>query len=207
MPLWGHVELLCRAIAEAGRKEAERLLEQASQQAENTVRDTAQQADRRYQEKRLSSKTQAAAEARQMVDTAELAAKRRVMTFHRQLIQEVMEALMERLKRFRTQPDYERFLILATREAMGHLASPEVIVETAERDTDIIRNRQDELSRNGTPRIHIRSTNAFDGGVRVFTADNTMMVDNSLTARCSRMENDIRREIWRTIGGTRIGQD
>jgi vacuolar-type H+-ATPase subunit E/Vma4 len=207
MPLWGHVELLCRAITEAGVKEAEKLLEQASQQAENTVRDTAQQADRQYQEKRLSRKIQAVAEARQMVDTAELAAKRRVMIFHRQLIQEVMDALTERLKRFRTQPDYERFLISAAQEAIGYLASPEVIIEVAEHDVDIILSRLDELSHNGTPGIHIRSTNAFDGGIRVFTADNKMMFDNSITARCSRMENDIRQEIWRTIGESHIRQD
>jgi len=207
MPIWGHVELLCRAIAETGVKEAEKILEQARLQAENTVRNTAQQADRHYQEMLLSSKIQAVAEARQWVNTAELAAKRRVMTFHRQLIQELMDALTERLKRFRTQPNYERFLISAVQEAIGHLASPEVIIEVAERDVDIIRSRRDELSRNGTPGIHIRFTNAFDGGVRVFTADNKMMFDNSFTARCSRMENEIRQEIWRTIGGTLIRQD
>jgi vacuolar-type H+-ATPase subunit E/Vma4 len=201
------VELLCRAIAEAGLKEAEILLEQARLQAENTARDTAQQADRQYQEAMISSKSQAVAEARQMVDTAELAAKRRVMTFHRQLIQEMMDALTERLKRFRTQPAYERFLIIAAQEAIGHLASPEVIIEVAERDADIIRSHLNELSHNGTPGIHIRFTNAFDGGVRVFTADNKMMFDNSFTARCGRMENDIRQEIWRTIGGTPIRQD
>jgi vacuolar-type H+-ATPase subunit E/Vma4 len=204
MPIWGHVELLCRAITESGRNQAEKLLEQARLQAENTIRDAAQQADRQYQEARLSSKSQAIAEAGQLVDTAELAARRRVMTFHRRMLQDVMDALTERLKLFRTQPGYEQFLISVAQEAIDRLSSPEVIIELAERDAEIIRSRLDDLSRNGSIVLHIRCTNTFDGGVRVFTADNKMMFDNSLDARRSRMETDIRQEIWRTIGGTHI---
>jgi vacuolar-type H+-ATPase subunit E/Vma4 len=206
MPIWGQTELLCRSITEEGRNQSEKLLEQARFQADNMIRDAAQQSERQYQETRLSGKSQAVAEAGQIVDTAELAARRRVMTFRSRLLQDVMDALTQRLKQFRTQPDYEHFLISATREAIAQLSSPDVMIEVVERDAEIIRNRLGELSDVCSAVIKIRSTDAFDGGVRVFTADNKMMFDNSFDARRNRMENDIRQQIWRTMGGTHTEQ-
>jgi vacuolar-type H+-ATPase subunit E/Vma4 len=90
---------------------SEALLEQARLQADTIIRDARQQADRQFEDARLSGKSQAVAEARQIVDTAELEAKRRVMSFRQKMLQEVLEALKDRLKRFRTEPDYEDFLI------------------------------------------------------------------------------------------------
>ena len=41
MPIWGQVELLCRSITEEGRKQSEKLLEQARLEADNTIREAA----------------------------------------------------------------------------------------------------------------------------------------------------------------------
>ncbi|MDX9786935.1 MAG: V-type ATP synthase subunit E family protein [Desulfobacterales bacterium] len=207
MPIWGQVELLCRSITEEGRKQSEKLLEQARLQADNTLRDAALHADRQYQEARLSGKSRAVAEAASLVDTAELAARRRVMIFHRQMLQEVMDALTERLKQFRNQPAYESFLISAAREAIEHLPGREVIIEAAEPDAEVIRRRLDELAHACSAAITIRDSNAVNGGVRVFTADQKVMFDNSLDARLNRVKDEIRQEIWRTIVGTQIRQD
>jgi len=207
MPIWGQAELLCRSIAEEGRKQSEKLLEQARLHADGAIRDAAQQADRQYQETRLSGKSQAVAEAGHLVDTAELAARRRVMTFHSQMLQEVMDALTERLQQFRNQPAYERFLIAAAREAMEHLPRREVIIEAAESDAEIIQGRLEELAHEYSAAIEIRRSNSFDGGVRVYAADQKMMFDNSFDARLNRVKDEIQHEIWRTIVGTQIRQD
>jgi vacuolar-type H+-ATPase subunit E/Vma4 len=207
MPIWGQEALICRSIAEEGRKQSEKLLEQARLQADGTIRDAAQQADRQYQETRLSSKSQAVAEAGRLVDTAELAARRRVMTFHRQMLQEVMDALTERLQQFRNQPAYERFLIAAAREAIEHLPHREVIIEAAESDAEVIQGRLEELAHECSAAIKIRRSNAFEGGVKVFSADQKTMFDNSFDARLNRVKDEIQQEIWRTIVGTQIRQD
>lgn len=201
MPIWGQEELLCRSITEEGRKQSEKLLEQARLQADGAIRDAAQQADRQYQETLLSGKSRAAAEAGRLVNTAELAARRRVMTFHGQMLQEVMDALTEHLKQFRNQPAYERFLISASREAIRHLPRGEVIIEAAKPDAEVIQSRLEELAHECSAAIKVRHSNAFDGGVRVFTADQTVMFDNSLDARLNRMKDELRQEIWRTIVG------
>jgi vacuolar-type H+-ATPase subunit E/Vma4 len=207
MPIWGQVELLCRSIAEEGRRQSVKLLEQARLQADDTIRDAAQQADRQYQETRLSGKSQAVAEAGRLVDTAELAARRRVMTFHRRMLQEVMDALTKRLQQFRKQPAYERFLIAAAREAMEHLSSREVVIETTESDAEIIQGRLEELAHEFSAVIKIRCSDAFEGGIKVFSADQKTMFDNSFDARLNRVKDEIQQEIWRTIVGTQIRQD
>lgn len=206
MPIWGQVELLCRSISEAGRMEAEALLEQARLQADKIIRDAGHQAGRQFEDARLSGKSQAVAEARQIVDTAELEAKRRVMSFHQEMLQEVLDALKDRLKRFRTEPDYEDFLISAAREAIETLSAREVIIELTEPDAQRIRSRLDTLAREGVT-IEVRHPDSLDGGIRVFSGDQKRMVDNSFTARLNRMEENIRQEIWRTVIGTRIRQD
>ena len=37
MPIWGQVELLCRAIAEEGQKEADRIISEAQMEAKRVV--------------------------------------------------------------------------------------------------------------------------------------------------------------------------
>jgi vacuolar-type H+-ATPase subunit E/Vma4 len=207
MPIWGQEALLCRSIAEEARKQSEKLLEQARLQADDTIRDAAQLADQQYQETRLSGKSHAVAEAGRLVDTAEVSARRRVMAFHCQMLQEVMDALKERLKQFRNRPAYQRFLISAAREALEHLSSRDVIIEAAQSDAEIIQNRLEELAHEFSAVIKMRRSDAFDGGVRVYTSDQKTMFDNSLDARLNRVKDEIQQEIWRTIVESQIRQD
>lgn len=206
MPIWGQIELLCRSITEEGRLQADTIKEQARLQAENTIRTVEQQTDRQYQETLLASKSQAAAEAARLIDTAELDARRRVMAFHHQMLQEIMDALKQRLKAFRSQDAYEDFLISAAAEAIRQLPGRDVVIEAAEADAEVIRNRAQELAHACSATIRVRHSSAFDGGVQVFTADKKMKFDNSLDARLNRIQDEIRQEIWRTIVGTQIGQ-
>jgi vacuolar-type H+-ATPase subunit E/Vma4 len=103
MPIWGQVELLSRAIAEEGHREVEKLLAQALAEAERMVAEARDQAEKQYEEEVLSGRSKAHAEARRVVDTAELDARRRVMAFRRQVLQEVLAALEERLNGFRSE--------------------------------------------------------------------------------------------------------
>jgi V/A-type H+/Na+-transporting ATPase subunit E len=202
MPIWGQVELLSRAIAEEGHREVEKLLAQALTEAERMVAEARDQAEKHYEEEVLSSRSKAHAEARRMVDTAELEARRRVTAFRRQVLQEVLDALEERLKRFRNEPAYGDFLVSAVREAIEHLAGKEFVVELEEQDVEAVQERIEETARELSVTIEVRRLTAFDGGVRVYTADQRLLFDNSLAARLKRNEDAIRQEIWREIFGT-----
>ncbi|MGD9972400.1 MAG: V-type ATP synthase subunit E [Desulfatirhabdiaceae bacterium] len=204
MPIWGQVELLCRSIAEHGRKQAEALLTQARLEADKIIRDARQQADRQYEEARLSGKSQAVAKAGQQVDTADLEARRRVMTFRRQILQEMIDALKDRLNLFRSEPDYGDFLISSAREGITQLSGHHFIVELNKPDAEAIGNRLEEMAPANAVTIDLRHDDTLEGGLRIFTADGKTMVDNRFSARLDRMEDDIRQEIWRSIGGTQI---
>ncbi|GEM_PF-955477 len=202
MPLWGQVALLCRSIAEHGRKQTEALLTQARLEADKIIQDARRQADHQYEEARLTGKSQAVAEAGQRVDTAELEARRRVMTFRRQILQEMTDALKDRLNRFRSEPAYGDFLISSAEEGINHLSGQHFILELAKPDAEAIGKRLEEMAHANAVTIDLRHDDTLDGGLRIITGDGKMMFDNRFSARLDRMEDDIRQEIWRSIGGT-----
>jgi len=203
MPLWGQVALLCRSIAEHGRKQTEALLTQARLEADKIIQDARRQADHQYEEARLTGKSQAVAEAGQRVDTAELEARRRVMTFRRQILQEMTDALKDRLNRFRSEPAYGDFLISSAEEGINHLSGQHFILELDQ--TGMPKPSENGLKKSAHANavtIDLRHDDTLDGGLRIITGDGKMMFDNRFSARLDRMEDDIRQEIWRSIGGT-----
>ena len=90
--------------------------------------------EKQYEEEAQLQRGQAQAEARRVVDSAELEAKRRIMIFREQFNREVFDALRERLIRFRSEPAYGDFLISAFREAVDHLGGREFAAEMNEED-------------------------------------------------------------------------
>jgi vacuolar-type H+-ATPase subunit E/Vma4 len=204
MPSWGQVELLCRAMAEESRKEGQRLLAQAQSEAARTIAEARDQAERHYQEEIHSGRSKAHAEARRMVDTAELEARRRIMGFRQQVVGEVLDALEERLQRFRSEPAYGGFLVSAVREAIEHLPGKEFVVELSKEDAEVVKRKLEETAGELFVTIEVRHLASFEGGVRVYTADQRLLLDNSLAARLKRSEDALRQEIWReTFGGER----
>ncbi len=103
------MELLCRAVVEEGQKEAEQILSQARADAAGVIAAARDQADKAYQEELLARKSEAYAEAKRIVDSAELEAKKRIMAFREQVIQEVLGALEQRLQTYRKEPRYAEF--------------------------------------------------------------------------------------------------
>jgi len=202
MPIWGQVELLSRAITEEGHREVEKLLAQALEEAERIVAEARDQAEKQYEEEVLSGRSKAHAEARRVLDTAELEARRRVMAFRQQVLQEVLAALEERLKRFRNEPAYGDFLVSAVREAIEHLPGKEFVVELEEQDAEAMKDRVEETAGELSVTIEVRRLTALDGGARVYSADQRLLFDNSLTARLKRAQDAIRQDIWREIFGT-----
>lgn len=202
MPIWGEVELLCRAISEEGRREADRILSEAKSEAEKIIAEAQNQAENRYEEEILSRRSKAHSEARRMIDSAELGVRRRLMAFREEIVREIFETLQERLKHFRDEPSYADFLMLALREAIGHLPGKEFIAELDREDERLIKDRIEGLVRELSVTIETRQLPALDGGVRVFTGDQRLLYDNSLSARLRRNEDAIRQEIWGEIFGT-----
>lgn len=202
MPIWGQVELLCRAISEEGRKEAERILSQAQGEAEVSLRQALEVAEKDASLELHERRSLAHAEAKRIVDSAELEAKRRIMAFREEMVREVFDALKKRLDRFRSGPSYENFLVSAFVEGAERLSGDSFIGEMRPEDLELVRQRVNEWAENKGVAVELGASVSIGGGVRVYSSDGLMLYDNSLLARLSRREADVRQEIWRRLFGT-----
>jgi V/A-type H+/Na+-transporting ATPase subunit E len=202
MPIWGQVELLCRAVAEEGDKEAEQILAQARADAAEVLAAARERADKEFEEELLARKSDAYADAKRTVDSAELEVKKRIMAFREQVIQEVLGALEQRLQAYRKEPRYVEFLLSALKEGFEHLPGKEFVVELNGTDLGLLEGELEKLAVEGSLQIDVKASSPCEGGVRVTTRDRRLLYDNSFAARLKRSEDEIRQEIWRVIFGT-----
>ncbi len=207
MPIWGQVELLCRAVAEEARREEERILSEAGSEAERVVAEARERAEKHYAEEMLSQRSKVHAEARRVTDSAELQARRGLMAFRERIVREVFDALRERLKKLRSEPAYADSVMSGLREGIGRLPGKDFVAELNERDEVLFKDRIEQLAVELSIRIETRPSPSLEGGVRVTTGDMRLLYDNSFSARLRRNEHAIRQEIWREIFGTEGRQD
>ena len=202
MPVWGHVELLCRAVAEEGRHEAEQILAQARADAGDIISAARDRADKEFQEALLARKRDAYAEAKRIVDSAELEVKKRIMTFREETTSEILGALQQCLQAYRNEPRYAGFLLSAVKEGLDHLPGGSFIVELNAADVGVLEGELKKFAAERSFHIEVEASRSCEGGVRVITRDRRLLYDNSFAARLKRSENEIRQEIWRMIFGT-----
>ena len=202
MPVWGHVELLCRAVAEEGRQEAEQILTQARADAAGIISAARNRADNEFQEALLARKRDAYAEAKRIVDSAELEVKKRIMTFREETTGEILGALQQRLQAYRSEPGYAGFLLSLVKEGLDHLPGESFIVEMNAADVGVLEGELKKLAAERSFHIEVESLPSGEVGVRVITRDRRLLYDNSFAARLKRSEDQIRQEIWRVIFGT-----
>ncbi len=202
MPIWGEVELLCRAVAEEAGKESEKILAEANADAARIMVEARERASNALEIKMRVQRSEAYAEARRTVDSAELEARKRIMSFREDLMREIFQALEQRLKEFRKEPEYLQFLLSSVEEGVENLSGSAFVVELNEEDQKLLEGELENLAVRLNVKMDMKLSTSLGGGVRIYTADRRILFDNSFSARLKRMEEDIRQEIWRAIFGT-----
>jgi len=202
MPMWGQVELLCRAVAEEAQREADNILSLARDEAAKLISEAGEHAEKEYRTELLARRSKAYVEAKHIVDSAELEARKRIMAFRDQVVRDVFNALEERLKNFRNEPSCSEFLTSAVREGIEHLLGKDFIVELNEEDFELQREKIAKLAHEMSLKVEVKPSDSFRGGARIYTADRRLLYDNSLPARLDRHEDELRQKIWREIFGT-----
>jgi len=202
MPIWGEMELFCRAILDEGRKEADNIVTRAKAEAERVIAGAQGRAEKELQEKIVAQRSEAYVEAKRLVDSAELEAKKRIIAFREQLIQEIFSALELRLRKISDQPEYPDFLLSTIREGIHSLPGKEFVIEIKKDDLELVKEKIEALGRELSAKIELRTSPSIKGGSRIYTGDRRLLYDNSLLARLRRREDKIRRQIWKKIFGT-----
>jgi vacuolar-type H+-ATPase subunit E/Vma4 len=196
------VELLCRAVSGEGDQKAGLILAEAEAAAAGIVAEARERVENEQASELLARRSAAYAEAKRIVDSAELEARKRIMSFREQIIQEILEALQARLKEFRKEPAYGDFLMSALREGIEHLPGKAFLVELNAQDMEWVAEKARDWAQQQSLAVALKPSASTDGGLRVYTDDQRLLYDNSLSARLKRSENDIRQQIWSTIFGT-----
>jgi vacuolar-type H+-ATPase subunit E/Vma4 len=201
MSIWGEVELLCRAISEEAGKASERILAEAEDDAARIMAEVEMQASNALDAKMRVQRSDAYAEARRTVDSAELEARKRIMSFREEVIREIFQSLEQRLTEFRKGPKYVQFLLSSIEEGVENLPGSEFVVELNEDDQKLLEGELKNLAVRLNAKMEIKPSTSLNGGVRIYTSDRRLLIDNAFSARLKRMEEEIRQEIWRTIFG------
>ena len=199
MVVWGETELLCRAVLEEAQKEADKILAAAKNAADRMLQEAEERADKEVQAKMLLAKGKAQSRSKQIVDLAELEAKKRLLSFQQQLVHHVLQTLERRLKDLRNEPKYAEFLLSIVKQGIGNLPGTSFIVEVNAEDVEQIRSVVDGLADELRADIALVASLTVDLGCRIFTEDRRLLYDNTIAGRLKRLEDDIKREIWRVI--------
>ncbi len=201
MPLWGKIELLCRAISEEGESEAEKILSEARAEAERWVAEAEAQAQREFERELLSLKGGAHAEAKRLVDAAELEARKRIIASRERIMQEILDALTIRMQDARQEPAYTGFVLSSIEEGLENLPGKTFLVEMNPEDLERFRVAIEALASQRAVTIDLNASPSIQAGVRITTGDRRLRLDNTFEARLKQQEDSIRQEIWNRIVG------
>ncbi len=199
MALWGEVELLCRAVSEAGREAADQVLSRAKAEARRIRSQMKEQTLREIQHAEQSRKSELHAAAGHIVDAAEVEARKRMMTFQEETTRELFTTLEEHLNGLRSHPDYAAFLLLSVREGLDLLPGNEFVVTLHPGDAETMRDGIEAIAQQRSCRISLQADQRVRCGALIYTGDRRLLYDNTLSARLKRHADTVRREIWRAI--------
>ena len=202
MAIWGEVELLCQAILDEGRKESEEIIAHAKMEADRIISKAESEAEKVVREQTLAAKKSVNLQARKIIDTSELEGKKSIIVFRERAVRELLDMLRSRLKGIRNHAAYPVFLFSAIREGVSALTGQRFIIELNPADVEHVSQNLHRISPDERLQFDIQASTQVEAGARIYTTDKRLLFDNTPSARLSRHENQLRREIWRNLFGT-----
>jgi len=201
VPIWGEVELLCRAIIDEARQHADEIVSHAREEAETWISKSRSQAEKECREHERSRRKAASLEAKRIVDSAEFQARKKTVTFREQMMRQILAALRNRFEEMGERPDYAEFLMAAVREGVTILSTHAVVVELRPRDLDALKGRLEAVGEELSVELELRSNAGVEGGVRILTPDHGRLLDRTLNTLLERRTDEIQSAVWRTVLG------
>ena len=197
MPLYDQVELLCQEILTQGKREAEKIVSQAREKADQLVADRKARGREALRRANEELRAQALLTARNLVDRAALESKRRIAEAKETLLGEIFKLGMERLQPFRQKADYpdwlRRLLLKALHELTGAglriLANPE---EAQWLTTELLT----EVGQETGARLELElDAEVPPGGFIAVREDGRMRLDQTFQGIINRQRERLRTEI------------
>ena len=192
---------IAKEILESAEKEAEALILRAEAQAEKILEEARKKAERRYNSIIRESRERMKAEEMQLNSIFELEAKNKLLKVKEELIKEVYDEALNRLREYVLTEDYVNCLLRLISEASGRIPSGELEIRLNERDYSRITEKQLlDLSKNiGVKLIKSEKRIRCIGGVVVASPDGKIVIDNTFEIRLNSLKGSLRAKIAKIL--------
>ncbi len=184
MPLPDQLSLLCIAIEEKARKEADSLVENARNRADTILESARQDMKQRLEQRLLEERENAAREASRITDAAELKARQFILRGKKEILSMLMEKASKRLAAMRSAPSYAGLLKTLAVRAVSGIPGDHAVLKVNSQDRDLLTPEMISAlsSETGKEITLSRETASVTGGCIAYSADMRQMVDCSFEA-------------------------
>ena len=192
---------IAKEILESAEKEAEALILKAEAQAEKILEEARKEAEKRYNSIIKENEERMRAEERQLSSLFELEAKNRLLKVKEELIEEVYDEALRRLRNFTLTEEYLNCLLRLISEASRRIPSKELKIQLNERDRCRLTEKHlRDLSKSIGVRI-TKSEKRINciGGVVIASSDGKMVIDNTFENRLRSLKNTLRARIAKIL--------
>ena len=192
---------IAKEILEDAEKEAKVIILRAEAQAEKILEEAREKAEKRYESIIKEYEIKMKAEERQSTSLFELEAKNKLLKVKEELIEEVYEEVLNRLREYVLTEDYVSCLLRLISEAGERIPSKELEIRLNDRDYKKLTEKHLlNLSRKmGVKLIKSEKRISCIGGVMVASPDGKIVVDNTFENRLKSLKNILRTRIAKIL--------
>ncbi|MDF2957023.1 MAG: Archaeal/vacuolar-type H+-ATPase subunit E/Vma4 [Candidatus Alkanophagales archaeon MCA70_species_1] len=196
----GAAEIVNR-IREEGEKERERILNEAKERAKKIIEDAKAEAERSKKRAMEEEERRAETEKRRIIQTARLEARRKKWMAQEEMIKEVMNKAVEKIKEVKEKGfgeyKYDEILRNLIKVSAMSAGGGDLEVILSEEDARFISKKDlDEISKDLGASLTLSEERVKSiGGVIVRTKDGRIAVNNTFEKRLERLSDAIRDKV------------
>ena len=179
---------------EDAERESKTTILRAEAQAEKILEEAKKEAEKKYQSIINENKEKLRTKEQQMIILFELEAKNRLLKAKEELIEEIYNRALNRLREYTSTKDYMNCLFRLISEASRQISSNKLIIQLNERDAQALTEKLLlDISRKIGVKL-VKSKKKVDciGGVIVASPDGRMVVDNTFENRLRMLKSSLR---------------
>jgi V/A-type H+-transporting ATPase subunit E len=203
MPFPNTVDLLSQAVTKKAEEEARDILAKAKKQAEGIIKKAEVEAKVRFEQNLSRLKEEKYLEARNITSTAELKAKRLLLTEKETLVTEILEEAKKRLLNVKKQARYKQILLNLIEDGLKELRGERFKIMLSDSDKTRLNNEdlQTITKKTGKMLTLSEEKTAILGGCVVMREDGHLLYDNSFEALFHKNETALKAEIGKRLFG------
>jgi len=196
------IRALSREVLDEARTEADQILADAKAKADIIRQHALEQAAAEREEILRRARQEADHIRRQAIASAQLQARKLQLERREKLLNNVFDAVQQRLPSVQQWSDYDQIVRRLIREAVAHLATDEVHIRADEQTQKLLTDEVlAELSKELGVQLQLGTPLEHGTGVIAETVDGRRQYDNTLEARLNRQQGELRSAVYRLLMG------